>query len=169
MTDGLKGVSISWLAEAFGYDRRTVAKKVTGLGPVGKRGNAKLYAIKDAAPLLCVEQMTDWEQVNPDELPPLEMQQYWNAQKAKAQTARENDKLLLERGLLLEYDNMEYALAALLRQLREGLLVAGDVIDAETGLSAKQRKTLDVQIDTVLANLAKSVERMFDDDDLSES
>ena len=44
--------SMSRLAVEFGYDRRTIAKRIGITPPVGKEGRSKLYLIKDVAPLL---------------------------------------------------------------------------------------------------------------------
>lgn len=46
--------NISRFAEAFGMDRATIRKrlKAAGVEPVGKKGAAKLYALKDAAPAI---------------------------------------------------------------------------------------------------------------------
>lgn len=169
-----QGESLSWFAEEFGVSRYTVRKRIADAGilPAGHHRGNPLYRVAALTPLLCKAVVDDWSRVDPDSLAPLESQQYWNGQKAKTQTAREQDALLAKRGLLLEYDDVSYGVAALLRTLREGLLVAGDVIEVEVGLTPKQRGALDQQIDLVLANLKTSVEQITvqaADDDLSDS
>ena len=44
--------SISRLAVEFGYDRRTIARRIGPVGPVRTEKRSKLYLLKDVAPLL---------------------------------------------------------------------------------------------------------------------
>ena len=175
---GHDGESITWFADEFGLTRHSVRKKITdaNVHPSGRQRGNPLYRVSDVAPYLVSsrgggEDDEDEPLPDPDRMHPADMNAYWSAQKNKVETSRSHDKLLAERGQLLEYDNVEYGIAALLRTLREGLLVAGDLIDAEAGLSGKQRTILDEQIDLVLDNLRGSAQQIQDDvtgDELSE-
>jgi hypothetical protein len=167
---GHDGESLSWFADEFGHSRQKVRRAITeaNINPSGKwRGNP-LYRISEVAPYLATVSVEGegegGEYINPDTLCPADMNSYWSAQKNKVQTSREHDRLLAERGQLLDYDHVEYGIAALLRTLREGLLVAGDVIDAEAGLSVRQREAMDAQIDLVLDNLKTSAQQIQDND-----
>lgn len=173
---GHDGESISWFADEFGLTRHSVRKKITdaNVHPSGRQRGNPLYRVSDVAPYLVSAPGGNGEDdplPDPDRMHPADMNAYWSAQKNKVETSRAHDKLMAERGQLLEYDHVEYGIAALLRTLREGLLVAGDLIDAEAGLSGKQRTILDEQIDLVLENLKSSAQQIQDDvtgDELSE-
>lgn len=172
MPNDHQGVSLSWLEVEFGLSRATIRKRIqdAGISPSGKYKTYDIYRVAEVAPLICKVEVQNWEQVNPDSLEPMLQNQYWNAQKAKVQTDRERDRLLADRRLLLENDQVEYGIAKLLRGLREGIMPLADIIETEAGLSVKQRAIVDQQIDLLLANLSDGVQRMFtdndDDDDL---
>jgi hypothetical protein len=175
---GHDGESITWFADEFGLTRHSVRKKITdaNVHPSGRHRSNPLYRVSDVAPYLIAAHGgggdgEDAPLPDPDRMHPADMNAYWSAQKNKVETSRAHDKLLASRGQLLEYDHVEYGIAALLRTLREGLLVAGDLIDAEAGLSSKQRAILDEQIDLVLDNLKSSAQQIqsdVTDDELSE-
>ena len=169
-----QAVSVSWLADAFELDRRTVSKKLKegGVEPVGTNGPAKLFNVGDAAPFLCKPVYDQLEEgFDPTLLPPMERNQYFASEKNRIAAMRDEDKMKLDRGLLLEYDNVEFGVAALLKSLREGLLLLPDLIEAEAGLNLKQRRVVDEQTDLVLANTSANVRKIFsgvDDEQLPE-
>jgi hypothetical protein len=161
-----EGYSLSWYANEFGIARSTVAKRLTAAGvePVGAGPKgAVLYRLRDAAPVLVgpAGPAPDDDAFDPERLPPLERQQWMNSEKARIQGLREHDKLLRERNLLLEYDNVEFGIAALLKRLREGVLLMPDVIEAEAGLAPRQREAMNRQIDVLLGNLRAGVQELF--------
>lgn len=173
------GYSLSWYAAEFGISRSTVSKRLTAAGVqpcgAGSKG-AVLYRLIDAAPVLVGAvgpSMQDDENFDPSRLPPLERQQWFNSEKSRVQSLREHDKLLQERSLLLPFDNVEFGVASLLKQLREGVMLMSDVLEAEAGLSLTQRMVVDRQADTILGNLKTAVQKLFsdgnDDEQLSDS
>jgi len=84
LADVYGGVSASWLAQVFGHDKNTIAKKlaVAGIEVVGRRNNGPLYRIPDAAAYLVkpkVDLTTYIKSLRPNDLPPMLNDAYWGA------------------------------------------------------------------------------------------
>lgn len=161
-----QGVSISWFADEFGCSREKIRRDIknANVQPCGQvRGN-NVFRVKDLAEAYFGGGSAESGVLNPDHLEtPLEHQQYWTAQKAKVATERDTDRMMQERGLLLEWDDVHANISILLKTLREGVMLIPDLIEAEAGLSGKQRASVDVQVDRLLTNLSKS--KIFEPDD----
>jgi hypothetical protein len=153
------GVSISWFADEFGCSREKIRRviKSADVQPSGKVKGNNVFRVKDLAEAFFGGGSADDGILDPSALEtPLELQQYWMAQKAKVATERDTDKRNHERGLLLEWDDVHANVSILLKNLREGVMLIPDVVESEAGLSLKQRKAVDIQIDRLLTNLSHS-------------
>tara|TARA_R110002072_G_scaffold298960_1_gene473701 strand:+ start:14983 stop:15504 length:522 start_codon:yes stop_codon:yes gene_type:complete len=163
------GVSISWFADEVGCSRAKLRRDIqnANVQPCGQvRGN-NVFRVKDLAEAYFGGGSVESGVLDPDSLEtPLELQQFWTAQKAKIATARDTDKMNQERGLLLEWDDVQASVSVLLKTLREGIMLIPDAIEAEAGLSIKQRESVDIQIDRLLTNLSHS--EVFKSDDESD-
>ncbi|WP_230577950.1 MULTISPECIES: DUF1441 family protein [Xanthomonas] len=107
------GWSIARLADEFGMDRRTAAKRLreAGVPPSGKRGTNDIYRLADAAPaLVSPSGASGSEQVlDPRDLPPMERRAYYQS---------ENERLKVETttGLLVPAAEVEADYAELVQK-----------------------------------------------------
>ncbi len=164
MVSEILAYNINWFADHFGIYRQTVSKRIkqAGIDPVVERGGVKLYTVPEVAKILLKSKSCqNWGNLDPSMLSPLERQQFWSAEKARIQSSLEEDKLKKSRGQLLEADDVEYNIARLLRTVREVLLIIPDVLEAEAGLNAKQRKVVENHIDLLLKNASQTVREGF--------
>lgn len=84
LADVYGGVSASWLAQVFGHDKNTIAKKLASAGceVVGRRNGGPLYRIPDAAAYLVkpkVDLVGYIKSLRPNDLPPMLNDAYWSA------------------------------------------------------------------------------------------
>lgn len=84
LADVYGGVSASWLAQVFGHDKNTIAKKLASAGceVVGRRNGGPLYRIPDAAAYLVkpkVDLVAYIKTLRPNDLPPMLNDAYWSA------------------------------------------------------------------------------------------
>ncbi len=94
LADVYGGVSASWLAQVFGHDKNTIAKKLASAGceVVGRRNGGPLYRIPDAAAYLVkpkVDLVAYIKTLRPNDLPPMLSDAYWGAM-LKRQKFEEN-------------------------------------------------------------------------------
>lgn len=94
LADVYGGVSASWLAQVFGHDKNTIAKKLAAAGceVVGRRNGGPLYRIPDAAAYLVkpkVDLVAYIKTLRPNDLPPMLNDAYWGAM-LKRQKFEEN-------------------------------------------------------------------------------
>ncbi|MCQ4311704.1 DUF1441 family protein [Pseudomonas stutzeri] len=94
LADVYGGVSASWLAQVFGHDKNTIAKKLASAGceVVGRRNGGPLYRIPDAAAYLVkpkVDLVSYIKTLRPNDLPPMLNDAYWGAM-LKRQKFEEN-------------------------------------------------------------------------------
>lgn len=98
LADVYGGVSASWLAQVFGHDKNTIAKKLASAGceVVGRRNGGPLYRIPDAAAYLVkpkVDLVAYIKSLRPNDLPPMLNDAYWSAM-IKRQKWEENAREL---------------------------------------------------------------------------
>lgn len=158
-----EGASVSQLGKLFGMDNRTVASKITGIEPCGRRAGHPIYAVKEAAPYL-VEQQLDINDIevviayvrklNHTNLPKMLTKEFWAAMTAK-QRFEEN------AGDLWRTEKVSELYAELVKSVRDPLILAPDMINNEMELTDQQRKALTSIIDNILEDLSNAVVKQF--------
>lgn len=158
-----EGASISQLNAIFGMDNRTITAKIAGLDPVGTRGGAPIYSIKQAAQLL-VEPILDLEQVevvaayvrklNPTNMPKMLTKEFWSAMRTK-QLYEE------DAGDLWRTDKVVEVFSDLVKSVRMPLILAKDAIANVKELTDKDQKIIDQIIDGILEELHDAVVKQF--------
>lgn len=142
------GVSANWLAQMFGHDKNTIAKKLAkaNLEIVGRRNGGPLYRLADAAPYLVKPQVDLVEYVRglrPNDLPPMLNDAYWSAM-LKRQKWEENAADLWRTEDVLE------VLGDLNFQVRNTVNLWAEGIDRIEPLTDKQRQAIMVHADRLL-------------------
>lgn len=158
-----EGASISQLGKLFGLDNRTVAGKIVGVDPVGRRAGHPIYAVKEAAPYLVETQLdvNDIEVVinyvrrlNHTNLPKMLTKEFWAAMTAK-QRFEEN------AGDLWRTEDVVASYSELVNTIRMPLVLAIDTVESEVELSERQRRIMTALIDNLLGELSNAVVKQF--------
>ncbi len=148
LADVYGGVSASWLAQVFGHDKNTVAKKLAsaGLEVVGRRNGGPLYRIPDAAAVLVkpkVDLVAYIKTLRPNDLPPMLNVAYWDAM-LKRQKWEENAGDLWRTADVLEvFGDLAFGIKTTVNLWVEE-------VDRVDGLTAKQRQTVTELSDKLL-------------------
>lgn len=151
LADVYGGVSASWLAQVFGHDKNTVAKKLAsaGLEVVGRRNGGPLYRIPDAAAVLVkpkVDLVAYIKTLRPNDLPPMLNVAYWDAM-LKRQKWEENAGDLWRTADVLEvFGDLAFGIKTTVNLWVEE-------VDRQDGLTAKQRQTITELSDKLLSNV----------------
>lgn len=148
-----RGVSTSWLAQAFGMDGTTVKKRLANCPPIGKNRNFPVYSLRQAAQYL-VEPKIDigayLRSMNPSQLPSYLQDAYWSAM-LKRQKFEENAKLLWRTEDVLDVFG-EFAM-----MMKSTVQLWVENQDRVHGLTPEMRLTMTQQGD----NLLEEIHRMM--------
>lgn len=143
------GVSTTWLANVFGMDKNTVAKKLAQGGcPVAGRSRqgTPLYKLPDAAPYLVrpkVDLVAYIKTLRPNDLPPILNAAYWDAM-LKRQKWEENAGDLWRTADVLEvFGDLAFGI-----KTQVSLWV--EEVDRTQGLTQGQRETITQLSDKLL-------------------
>lgn len=114
------GVTVNWLAQAMGKDKRTVESRLSGIRPIRVDGRYKYYDFLEAVSKFVApgSGVSDFlANAKPSELPPALQLAFWQVQEAKmkvAETARDTFRGHLVREVLQRFSYL--ALEALKTQ-----------------------------------------------------
>lgn len=90
--------NLTKLADAFGLHRDTVRKrlKAAGISPVGRKGNAELYALSVVGPALFATgaMATGGEINNPDDMVPKERKDWYQSENERLKFQKEERELI---------------------------------------------------------------------------
>lgn len=147
--DVYRGVSITWLAQAFGMDKPTVRKRLANCPPIGKMRTYDVYSLRQAASYL-VEPKIDIAQylksLRPVDLPSYLQDAYWSAM-LKRQKYEENARELWRTGDVLDvFGEMAMTLKSTVQLWVENL-------DRVHGLTPEMRETMTQQGDNLLEEI----------------
>ncbi|MBV6785935.1 DUF1441 family protein [Xanthomonas campestris pv. uppalii] len=148
------GWSIARLADEFGMDRRTAAKRLreAGVPPSGKRGTNDIYRLADAAPaLVSPSGASGSEQViDPRDLPPMERRAYYQS---------ENERLKVETttGLLVPAAEVEADYAELVKKVVQFFDTLPDVLERKLSLSPEQVIKAQEECDRVRQSMYEAI------------
>lgn len=149
----LDGCSISELGAIFNKDKRTVSERIRNVRPSGERSGFPIYHLAEAAKYLC-DPVVDVEayikQLRPNDLPPLLLKEFWLGQTAK-------QKFELNDAQLWPTEDVMRVLAAVFKNLKGGILLFADTIEAKTDLTDKQRSILNELADGLLVELHRTL------------
>lgn len=134
-------VSVSFLAEVFSKDRRTIASRLKGVRPVGRQGKSDLYDISQAAEAIFSEPRT--KPASEDDLTPGQQMALWAARKSKVAVYRET-------GALWHADHIRAAFDETFKVFRNALLSLPE--------RAKQAECADETLTDVAYAILESVE-----------
>lgn len=148
LADVYGGVSASWLAQVFGHDKNTIAKKLAtaGIEVVGRRNGGPLYRIPDAAAHLVkpkVDLVAYIKTLRPNDLPPMLNVAYWDAM-LKRQKWEENAGDLWRTADVLEvFGDLAFSFKTTVNLWVEE-------VDRTQGLTSEQRQVITQLSDKLL-------------------
>lgn len=151
LADVYGGVSASWLAQVFGHDKNTIAKKLStaGLEVVGRRNGGPLYRIPDAAAYLVkpkVDLVSYIKTLRPNDLPPMLNVAYWDAM-LKRQKWEENAHDLWRT------EDVLTVLGDLAFEIKTTVNLWVEEVDRREGLTNEQRVIITELSDSLLARV----------------
>lgn len=147
------GCSISELGAIFNKDKRTVAEKIRTVKPSMMRDGFPIYPLAEAAKHLCdpVVNVEEYiKQLRPQDLPPLLLKEFWAGQLNK-------QKFDLNDANLWPTEDVMRVLASVFKNLKTGILLFADTIEAKTDLTDKQRRLLNELSDGLLVELHRTL------------
>jgi len=122
--------NITRIADAFGFHRDTVRKRLrdAGIVPDGTRNGAPLYPLKNVGPALFAEAIQPLgDDLDPQRLPPVE-------RKAWFQSENERVKLEKELGNLLAAEDAHRNMSAIVKAAVATLDGLPDILERDVGL-----------------------------------
>lgn len=147
--------NITRLAEAFGLHRGTVRQRLNAAGvvPSGIRNGANVYALKDAGPAVFADVVIGGD-TNPDELPPLEMRAWYQAQ---------NERVKLEKELrqLVPAEEAHREMSIIAKAVTTTLESLPDILERDCGIDADSVARVQDVIDGIRQQL---YERIIEED-----
>lgn len=155
--DMMAGVTVSWLAQVFGMDPKTVKAKLADCPPLHRRKAGYVYHLPTACqylvkPALSPEQYM--RNMKPSDLPAAFQQSFWDAA-LKRQKWEEN------AGQLWRTEKVRQALGETFQTIKFQLQLWADTLERQTGLTDAQRKLLTTMVDTLQEEIYKGlVEQM---------
>jgi hypothetical protein len=153
------GATISDLAIAFRLAPKTVKERLTGkISPVKQVGNTLRYAIADAAPHLCtpkVDFARVLKEMSPSKLPPMLQDAFWKAQRNRV--AFEEDQ-----GDLWRTEKVIKVFSEVAKNVRTTLLMAKDMVESETAITAEQKQVIVDMMDGLLSQIHVKLVQQFE-------
>lgn len=149
----LDGCSVSELASLFNKDKRTVSERIRNVKPSGDRNGFPIYHLAEASKYLCdpVVNVEEYiKQLRPQDLPPYLLKEFWLGQLTKQKFELNDAKLWLTEDVMR-------VLANVFKNLKTGILLFADTIEAKTDLTDKQRRLLNELSDGLLIELHRTL------------
>lgn len=149
--------SIAQLAQLFETDRLSLPKRLKGLPPVARRGQVKLYNVREVAEKIVSPgyEVEEWiKQASPQEVNPHLLKEFWNGQNARTKFER-------EMGNLWETHQVVDAFAEVFSTIRMTLLLFADDVDREESLSDNQRQIIRRLTDALIVRVGESIQEKF--------
>lgn len=145
------------LAQLFGLHRNSVARRLRGVAPDGRRQSAKnlpvdTWTVAGAAPHLCDrdELLAATPEIDPENLPPDLAKDYWDA-KIKEQTFYQRD------GHLWPDDQVLDAFSRVFKPLATKVRAISDTLERRAGLNSRQTSVVDEVCDELLREIYQAV------------
>jgi hypothetical protein len=149
----MKGVTVGWLAQAFGMNFMTVKNKLRDCPPLRKYKNGFLYDIRVACSFL-IKPRFDIENfiknANVSDLPPKLTREYWGAKTARLQYEEEAGHLWRDEAVLTLYGDLFATVKSEHQQWAATL-------EKTVGLTDKQHILLQEMVDQLEDKIHKQV------------
>jgi hypothetical protein len=155
-----EGCSISDLAVIFSKCKRTVSQRLRNCKASGHRRGYLIYNVAEASRFL-MDPLVDIEayirQADPNDVPPLLLKEFWSGQlnKQRFETGEAN---------LWPTADVKVMFIDVFEKLRAGIRSFSGSVDAQTGLSEKQRKLMS----ELSAGLLVELQRTLVDGDIDD-
>lgn len=151
--DMLQGVTVSWLAQVFGMDPKTVKQKLADCPPLHRRKAGYVYHLPTACrylipPAISAEQYI--KTMKPSDLPTAFQQSFWDAA-LKRQKWEEN------AGQLWRTDKVREVLGSTFQTIKFTVQLWADTLERQTGLSLEQRELLTQLVDGLQEEIYKAL------------
>lgn len=141
----LKGVTVTWLAQAFGMSPVSVKTKLRMCPHRGETKAGYLYDVREAAPYLIkpVRDLKEYlKSIKPEELPTKLQEKYWRA-------LMQRIKYEERAGTLWRTETVLFVLGEVFQTIKFSLQLWADNLDRETGLTSEQRELLRRMVDSL--------------------
>lgn len=151
--DMLAGVTVSWLAQVFGMDPKTVKAKLADCPPLHRRKAGYVYHLATACkylipPAMSVDQMM--KSMKPSDLPAAFQQSFWDAA-LKRQKWEEN------AGQLWRTERVREVLGKTFQTIKFTVQLWADTIEKQKGLTIEQRDLLTKLTDSLQKEIYKAL------------
>lgn len=155
-----RGVTTTWLMQAFTLPRRRVESLLTGC-PVVRTGqnNARIYDFREAVKYLVkprVNLKQYLEGLEPKDLPEQLRSEFWGA-RLKEQKARHNARDLWRS------EDVVAAFGELFKMIKDTAILWPDALEESTDLSTEQRDLLDDMVRNLLSQIGDTVMNYTED------
>lgn len=149
--------SVSRLASAFDMDRRTVSKRLEGVGSAGERNRHPVYHIKVASKAI-------WQVGRAGGGSPLDLDQFPEARKCWYQS--ENERLKFEQtiGQLIYASDAHRAMATMVKAMAAGLDSLPDLLEREADLPSEGTAIVISLVDGMRETMAENVSQAILDE-----
>lgn len=133
-----EGAGITQLSRLFGIDAKRIPAMIRHVKPCGERKGYPIYSVREVAPALARQNwsaesiITALRKMNPQDLPPLLIKEFWNGARARLAFERDNGELW-PTGQVVEY------LGEVLQILRLTWMTLPDDVERLSSLTDKQR------------------------------
>lgn len=154
-----EGVTVHWLADAFGISRDTVKRRISGLRPVGTRKGAKLYDFAAACNVIAtpkVDLIQAVRRLSPTDIPIWLNKNFWQAMNEKLAFAEKS-------GDLWPSDRVISSIAEILKVVRRRMLALDSTIEK----GARDGKSVSDVIRGVMIELEDEMQKAAMADPLS--
>lgn len=152
-----EGANLSQIGVIFGMDHRDIVRKIHGVKPIGKRGQAQIYAIKDVAPFL-VKPGYDIERyirtMHHHDLPKMLTKEFWAGMRAK-------QEYQIREGDLWPTSKVVENVGELLKIIKMQCRLSSDAVERQTELSDRQRQIIVGIMDGMLHSLNLAITKRF--------
>jgi hypothetical protein len=139
----LKGVTVTWLAQAFGMSPLTVKTRLLMCPHRGETKAGYLYDLREAAPYIIkpVRDLKEYlKSIKPEELPTKLQEKYWRA-------LMQRIKYEERAGTLWRTETVLFVLGEVFQTIKFSLQLWADNLDRSTGLTTEQRELLRGMVD----------------------
>lgn len=148
-----QGVTVSWLAQVFGMDPKTVKQKLADCPPLHRRKAGYVYSLPLACrylipPAISAEQYI--KTMKPSDLPTAFQQSFWDAA-LKRQKWEEN------AGQLWRTERVREVLGQTFQTIKFTVQLWADTLERQTGLSQEQRALLTKMVDGLQEEIYKAL------------
>jgi hypothetical protein len=157
--DIVGGVTIFWLAKAFGLEPSTVRKKLADCPPIARKTSGYLYSLPTAAQYLVrpkIDIMQYLEQMKPGDLPQQLQPSYWDSM-----LKRQKFELSM-RQMWMSEDVME-VFSDIFKAIKFSMQLWPDTLERQTGLKDEEREILTALCDDLQSEIYEGVVKLAAD------